>query len=244
MLLPPIATLVDDHSSPDSLESMDLDTQQMDDDTRPPIMEGPTLGNSLGTLTTLVEFYHFERRWINQQRSSLQDDPGLDPVCQETNDSSVSSSSLSLHEPSRFMLVKAESEDPVCISDSSSKSRESSTLRFSRWPWSTREQSESKPGARSSRQSGFNEPRLILPPAGQRPGFSAEDVSPSLEISETESPSDQTILDLFENMMESRLESCQRIDKLVRRAHGRQVDIDHGGFTRSIGGRRMVCTSF
>ncbi|KAJ3716311.1 hypothetical protein DFJ43DRAFT_1043336 [Lentinula guzmanii] len=241
MLLPPIATLVDDYPTPDSTDSMELDTKQMDEDTRPPPLEGPSLGSSLGTLTTLFEFYQFERRWIHQQRSTLQDDPGVDPVCRESyepsdvdeHSASSSSSSPSSGEPSKIAL-KAEPKE-TCISDPP-KSRASNTLRFSRWPWSSRMRDpfELKPGARSSQHPGFNEPRLILPPVGHRTGFSTGVIS-SLVISETESPSDIAILDSFENMMEARLESCQRIDRLVRRAHGRKADIDQGGFTRSIG---------
>ncbi|KAJ3802021.1 hypothetical protein GGU11DRAFT_766992 [Lentinula aff. detonsa] len=229
MLLPPIATLVDDYSTPDSPDSMELDTNQMDEDTRSPPLEGPSLGSSLGTLTTLFEFYQFERRWIHQQRSSLQDDPGLDPVCRESyepsdvdeNSASSSSSSPSSGEPSKIAL-KAEPKE-TCISDPP-KSRASNTLRFSRWPWSSR----------------MRDP-FELKPVGHRTGFSTG-VSSSLVISETESPSDMAILDSFENMMEARLESCQRIDRLVRRAHGRKADIDQGGFTRSIGpgGRRTT----
>ncbi|KAJ3869461.1 hypothetical protein EV359DRAFT_59834 [Lentinula novae-zelandiae] len=245
MLLPPIATLVEDHPSPDSPESMNLDTQQMDEDTRLPL-EGPTLGNSLGTLTTLFEFYHYERRWIDQQRNSLQDDPRLDPVSRVQESSSTdenSSSSLSLlsGESSR---LKCEPEE-ICISDPST-ARASSTLRFSRWPWSDRIRGPFEPesGTGANPHRGLSEPRLILPPAGGRTGSSADDTGYSLAISETESSPDIVILDLFEKMMEARLESCQRIDKLVRRAHGRKTDIDRGGFTRSIGDRRMVCTSF
>ncbi|KAJ4478265.1 hypothetical protein J3R30DRAFT_3702995 [Lentinula aciculospora] len=245
MLLPPIATLVDDHPTPDSPDSMTLDTQQMDEDIRPPL-EGPTLGNSLGTLTTLFEFYHYERRWINQQRNSLQDDPGLDPVCRESSgvdeNSPSSSPSLSPGESSKLRTLKSEPEE-ICISDSS-KSQASSTLRFSRWPWSDRmrEPLELKLNARSSRRPGISDPRLILPPAGRRTESAADDTGTgrTLITNEIESSSDTAILDLFENMMEARLESCQRIDKLVRRAHGRQADIVHGGFTRSIGDRRMT----
>ncbi|KAJ3921524.1 hypothetical protein F5877DRAFT_64854 [Lentinula edodes] len=228
MLLPPIATLVEDHPTPDSPESMNLDTQQMDEDIRPPL-EGPTLGNSLGTLTTLFEFYHYERRWIHQQRNSLQDDPGLDPVSRVQESSSTD-------EKSSFSLSLSSGES------SKLKSRASSTLRFSRWPWSDRIRGPFEPesGTGANPHRGLSDPRLILPPAGRRTGSSADDTGYSLAVSQTESSPDIVILDLFENMMEARLESCQRIDKLVRRAHGRKTDIDRGGFTRSIGDRRMI----
>ncbi|KAJ3909885.1 hypothetical protein F5879DRAFT_917985 [Lentinula edodes] len=223
MLLPPIATLVEDHPTPDSPESMNLDTQQMDEDIRPPL-EGPTLGNSLGTLTTLFEFYHYERRWIHQQRNSLQDDPGLDPVSRVQESSSTdekSSSSLSLSSGESSKL----------------KSRASSTLRFSRWPWSDRIRGPFEPES----GTGANPHRGLT---GRRTGSSADDTGYSLAGSQTESSPDILILDLFENMMEARLESCQRIDKLVRRAHGRKTYIDRGGFTRSIGDRRMYFATY
>ncbi|GAV98953.1 hypothetical protein LENED_000376 [Lentinula edodes] len=206
MLLPPIATLVEDHPTPDSPESMNLDTQQMDEDIRPPL-EGPTLD---GSTSNAIPF-------------------------RTTQDSIPSPGSRS--ESSK---LKCEPEE-ICISDPST-ARASSTLRFSRWPWSDRIRGPFEPesGTGANPHRGLSDPRLILPPAGRRTGSSADDTGYSLAVSQTESSPDIVILDLFENMMEARLESCQRIDKLVRRAHGRKTDIDRGGFTRSIGDRRMT----
>ncbi|KAE9397152.1 hypothetical protein BT96DRAFT_921725 [Gymnopus androsaceus JB14] len=218
-MLPPITTLVEPSSAEasESPESITLDVQQKADDTS--LLESPSLVHSLGMLEALFEFYHHERRWILQQREAVLDDPDLSSGSESGEENVPSSSTL----PYKDEVIKSEppSFSLPCIAESSKSRLSSSTLRFSRWPWSS---------ARSF-ERGLGEPRLIAPPAGQR-------LQENSVVKFGEAPGSVPILDMFENMMEARLESCQRIDKLIRRAH-RKADDDYGAVSRSAG-RRMT----
>jgi hypothetical protein len=222
MLLPPIATLLEEHPTPESVRSDSEET---------PSLDTTSLDHTLGTLDTLFEFYHHERNWIQQQRISLHHhDPELNAGHRSVDDENeVASSVTSSQRPTK----KEEPEETSlpCITES----RISSALRFSQWPWSVqpRDFELKSSTAEESLQRGLSEPRLIVPSAGYRPRLSIDTTSASLVVSNSATPLARntavTILDTFEDMMEARLESCQRIDKLIRRAHRKSGNVDYGG---------------
>ena len=168
------------------------------------------------------EFYHHERKWIYEQRISLQDNPdlGSGPKLDENNVSSFSKTSSSdeclKSEPSEISLP--------CITDCLQSRRSSSKLRFSHRPW----RAELKPNVRSI-QRGLGQPRIIVPSMGHRPQGLVESVCSS----------PASVLDMFESMMQARLESCHRIDTIIRRAHNSKADIRYGAVPRS---RGVVCS--
>ncbi|KIK67995.1 hypothetical protein GYMLUDRAFT_36803 [Collybiopsis luxurians FD-317 M1] len=184
------------------------------------LSKSPALGHSLSLLDTLSEFYQLERKWIHQQRISLQDSElSGSPSCSDEatlcTDTEGKSSSSPDPELPKDGKTKAESDKvPLqCITEDVSQSRASaSTMRFARWPWSPRVFELELPLQLLNR--GLGEPRLILPPAGFKTNLSEEkSCSNEVRLLNTENI---PILDLFENMVEGRLETCQRMDRLIR----------------------------
>ncbi|KAF9076785.1 hypothetical protein BDP27DRAFT_1413933 [Rhodocollybia butyracea] len=237
MLLPPIATLLEEHPTPESVRS------ELSEETPP--LDTPSLDHTLGTLDTLFEFYHNERNWIQQQRISFHhDDPKLNPGHRSADDAHELPSSF----PSSQRPTKKEEPEETslpCITESPV----SSTLRFSQWPWSVQtmdsEFKSSSSIAEKPLQRGLSEPRLIVPSAGYRPRLSIDTTPASLAVSNSATQFARTtavtMLDTFEDMMEARLESCQRVDKLIRRAHRKSGNVDYGGvIPRTNRSRRTV----
>lgn len=221
LMHPPITALFEPSSASEGSDSPEsVDIRQTADETSH--LESPPLGHSLGMLDALFEFYHYERRWILQQRKVGLDDPDLSSG-PESGEQNVPSSSTLLSKDENIKSEPSEISLP-CIADSSKSRLSSATLSFSRWPWSSPR----------SFERGLGEPRLIASPAGQR----LQENDSVVKFGEVLGSGGVPILDMFENMMEARLESCQRIDKLIRRAH-RKADIDYGAVSRSTG-RGMV----
>lgn len=201
VLHPSITTLVETDSAEasESPESVSLDLPQDSDGASP--SEGLRLDHSLRMLDTLLEFYHHERKWIYEQRTSLQDNLDLDSG-PELDEKNVPSSSKASSSGKRLKSDPPEISHP-CITDCSQSRLSSSTLRLSQSPW----RAELKPIIRPV-QRGLGQPRLIVPPMGHRLQDSAENICSS----------PANVLDMFESMMQARLESCYRIDTIIRRA--------------------------
>lgn len=162
------------------------------------------LDSTLELLDSLVSFYHQERIWVCKARASLEE-------ATKTSDSAADQSYEAASPASTTTTSSSSDVDFTIKSEADSNSLPGSPLlpsRASLW---------------SRRKRGFNMrlDRLSTPPPNRRstPPYWNPNHSSSLGSSQTR----ERILEMFEKMMEARMESCERVNRLVRNAN--RVDL-------------------
>lgn len=155
----------------------------------------PSLKSTINLLDSLLDFYQQECIWVYKTRASLSE-ISYSPSSQSDSSSNESQSSASPSPPSSVDtdIVKSEPmpSPPIPPSRSSSSSR-----------W-------------SHRKRGFKLRLDGIASARRR----ASPLHRSQSASARRGPNPREhILELFEKMMESRMESCERVNRLVKNAN-------------------------
>ncbi|THV08411.1 hypothetical protein K435DRAFT_10224 [Dendrothele bispora CBS 962.96] len=178
----------------------------------------PRLQSSLSTLQSLVDFYENERTWIYRQRVSV-DDPPVLPV--------ISPDIYTDEDPysSQEMEIKAE---PVEIPLTGTSRTHSIHFKPSETRWRRR-----KPDLKLKLhklpplqriQNGAVRRNADPQSSSSEEGLSSyTECLPGIETLVRAANEDAHLLDIFEEMLEARLQSCQRIDRLVRDARQKSV---------------------
>ncbi|TFK75781.1 hypothetical protein BDN72DRAFT_831215 [Pluteus cervinus] len=163
------------------------------DSTRPREHGDPSLQSTIELLDSLVAFYQHERMWVYRTRASLQAS-----AIQDESDSPQSPSSTTSSD-TESVVIKSEPglSPPASPVLSSSPS--------SRW---------------SRRKRGF---KLQLEGKSSNRRPVPYSLKQSHSPSQSASHSRERILEMFEKMMEARMESCERVNRLVRNAN--RVDL-------------------
>ncbi|KZP17303.1 hypothetical protein FIBSPDRAFT_865170 [Athelia psychrophila] len=173
------------------------------------VQQPRAFNSTLNMCDSLISFYHQERMWVYRTRASLE--LVLEAAPTDSSDTSVShtaepeaapeskgSGSAMVLRSRRASGVKQEPVDPPNLS-STLWMRRKKSFKLKLEGISTR-------ATKRRRQS----------PRGR---------DASCDQEEPPTPSVQ-ILELFENMMQSRMESCERLSKMVKEAHAAHPNLE------------------
>ncbi|KAK7470500.1 hypothetical protein VKT23_001926 [Stygiomarasmius scandens] len=179
----------------------------------------PELQSTLTTLQSLVAFYEDERAWIYSQRITADDPPALPIISPDIYIENLPSSSRL----SSQAEIKEEPSD-ILIPNSSNAHFSRSESPETRW-------GKRKPDLKLKlhklppllRTHSGSARRKIDARTYKEERDSSVDSLPDIETLVRAANKDAHLLDIFEEMMEARLKSCQRIDRLVRDARRKSV---------------------
>ncbi|TFK43411.1 hypothetical protein BDQ12DRAFT_674932 [Crucibulum laeve] len=162
------------------------------------------LKSTISLLDSLVAFYQHERMWVYRTRATLEN-AFADPPLQQN---------ITHNQPHAYPLSSPTASSlPSSASDFSGFERDegsSATPEQQPTPW-------------MRRKKGFKLRLDGLAPRNRRV-ISTHPVDQHQPVQENSQPREH-ILELFEKMMESRMESCQRVNKLVRNANRANLHI-------------------
>ncbi|TFK29376.1 hypothetical protein FA15DRAFT_752826 [Coprinopsis marcescibilis] len=153
----------------------------------------PHLKSTINLLDSLIAYYQQERMWVYRTRAELDGYPKAD--------ASASAVTPTPSTPPEDHATIAKVEETNDLPDAeSSGSAKNITSASSRW---------------SKRKKGF---KLRLEISQPRIASTVHPVAASSSRSGS-IPQREHILEMFEKMMESRMESCERLNRLVRNAN-------------------------
>ncbi|KAF7968896.1 hypothetical protein HWV62_18294 [Athelia sp. TMB] len=177
------------------------DAHQVPAETNALVLQARPFGPTLNICDSLVSFYHQERMWVYRTRAELE------LVLEATPSNSNSSSSSD--DDSANSSQTAESETP-----------EGSGRALVLRPRGIKQEPEDPPNLNTTlwmrRKKSY---KLKLEGISTRP-TKRRRLSPGGSCEQEEPPTPGVrVLELFENMMQSRMESCERVSRLVKEAH-------------------------
>ncbi|EAU84895.2 hypothetical protein CC1G_00414 [Coprinopsis cinerea okayama7 len=158
------------------------------------------LKDTMSLLDSLIAYYQQERMWVYRTRASLENAFPEKP----TSDSGLAMAEPCSPPPDRVVgLAKVEDDHDQEKVPERRLSARSATSSPSRW---------------SKRKKGFKM-RLELTPQPKR-SLSVSSASSNGSSGELgDLPPRERLLAMFEKMMETRMESCERVNKLIRNAN-------------------------
>jgi len=156
-------------------------------------------------LDSLVSFYQQERMWVYRTRAQLEDMQDSDP--------SDCSTDSQLGESSRHPLIL-----PSLSLSTTSAAADSADSRVEHQPPPSSLPPE-QPVSRWERRKQAYKMRLDLGQKSKRTMVEQSAAVHSTRLATDGSQPSVHILELYDTMMESRMESCQRINRLIRNAN-------------------------
>lgn len=167
----------------------------------------PTQPSTLNLLDSLVSFYHQERMWVYRTRASLELVLEAAPTNSSESGSSHTAESDSTFGDKGAVVLRSRGVPGV-------KQEPMDTPNLNGTLWMRRKKSfKMKLEGISTRTAK----RRRLSFSGGGGGSSDQEELPTPGIQ---------ILELFENMMQARMESCERVSRLVKDAHNSQFFTD------------------
>jgi hypothetical protein len=174
-------------------------------DATPPHMDSP-LKSTINLLDSLVAFYQQERMWVYRTRASLEEAFQDPPSSTGSTSGQPGDTAFTLPSPSS-LAPPVEVESALAKTEPPSGSPHTSpTQPPTRW---------------LRRKKGFKLKLDGIGPRNKRT-LSSQPGNQTDQYHSPDAPNSQSgvrILEMFENMMEARMESCQRVNRLVRKAN-------------------------
>ncbi|KAL0949408.1 hypothetical protein HGRIS_009470 [Hohenbuehelia grisea] len=168
-------------------------------DARMPQNLDPSLKSTANMLDSLVSFYQQERMWVYRTRAQLEEEEDSDP----SDCSNVGQSESSRHALTLPPLSTTSRSDTIDTTLRGPGRPSTPTQSASRW---------------SRRKKAFKLRLDNLKPQHNRRALLEQSVA--MHKAQTdESQSSVRILEMYDTMLESRMESCQRINRLIRNAN-------------------------